>query len=218
GGVPSELAAIAAGLPYRDFVTIGLLVGELNLLNETKIKTLNNMIPDCWIYVQDPGIKMGRIQIFNNWSPYMVADPLHTVWIGLEYFCNEADDFWNMPEQECIGFVTKELVRMGVIGSAADVLDSCREYVPKAYPAYFDTYAQIQELIDHLDGYKNLYCVGRNGQHRYNNMDHSMVTAFEAVDHVLFGKTGKERIWNVNTEKVYHEERVQEDETDAFAL
>ncbi|MGN0671742.1 MAG: NAD(P)/FAD-dependent oxidoreductase [Anaerovoracaceae bacterium] len=205
--VPSNLQTIAAGLPYRDFVTVGLLVDKLNLKNETEIKTLGNIVPDCWIYVQDVGVKLGRIQIFNNWSPYMVSDPEHNVWIGLEYFCAEGDSFWNMTDEECINMAVNELVKMGVISSASDVKDSHREKVKKAYPAYFDTYAQMNELVDYLSGFENLYCVGRNGQHRYNNMDHSMATSFEAVKNILSGDTSKVNIWNVNTEKEYHEEK-----------
>ncbi|MDD7295150.1 MAG: NAD(P)/FAD-dependent oxidoreductase [Oscillospiraceae bacterium] len=208
--VPDKIAAIAKGLPYRDFVTVGLLVDKLNLKNETKIPTLGNIVPDCWIYVQDVGVKLGRIQIFNNWSPYMVEDPEHTVWIGLEYFCAEDDSFWNMDDKACINMAIKELVSMGVINSASDVKDSHREKVKKAYPAYFDTYAQIDDLIAYLNQFDNLYCVGRNGQHRYNNMDHSMATSFEAVDNILSGKKTKDNIWSVNTEKEYHEEKKSE--------
>lgn len=205
GDVPSkEIADIAAGLPYRDFVTVGLLVDKLNLKNETDIKTLGNIVPDCWIYVQETHVKLGRIQIFNNWSPYMVKNPENTVWIGLEYFCAEGDDFWNMSDKECIDFAVKELESMGVIKSDK-VLDSHREKIKKAYPAYFDTYAQMDELIKFLDGYENLFCVGRNGQHRYNNMDHSMLTAIRAAETIKAGKTDKHDIWNVNTEKEYHE-------------
>ena len=205
--VPDDMAAIAAGLPYRDFVTVGLLVDKLNLKNETDIRTLGNIVPDCWIYVQDVGVKLGRIQIFNNWSPYMVKDAENTVWIGLEYFCTEGDAFWNMPEKECVTMAVNELVKMGVITSASDVLDSHREKIKKAYPAYFDTYAQMDDLIQYLNKFSNLYCIGRNGQHRYNNMDHSMATAFEAVDNIKTGKMQKDNIWNVNTEKEYHEEK-----------
>jgi protoporphyrinogen oxidase len=203
--VPKKIADIAAGLPYRDFVTVGLLVDKLNLKNQTNIKTLGNIVPDCWIYVQDTGVKLGRIQIFNNWSPYMVQDPQNTVWIGLEYFCNEGDSFWSMTEQECIDLAVSELTKMGVIGGASHVKDSHRVRIKKAYPAYFDTYAQIDELIAYLNGFENLYCVGRNGQHRYNNMDHSMATSFETVDNILNHVTDKSNIWHVNTEKEYHE-------------
>lgn len=204
-GVPDNIKEIASGLPYRDFVTIGLLVDKLNMKNLTKIKTLNNLIPDCWIYVQDTGVKLGRIQIFNNWSPYMVKDVDSKVWIGLEYFCKEGDAFWNMGDEESRIFATDELIKMGVIDKAEDVLDAHKEKVKKAYPAYFDTYKDIDKLIEFLNGYSNLYCVGRNGQHRYNNMDHSMVTAFEAVNNILSGTKDKSNVWNVNTEKEYHE-------------
>ena len=203
--VPQNILEIASGLPYRDFVTVGLLVPKLNLKNETNLKTLNNIVPDCWIYVQDTDVKLGRIQIFNNWSPYMVKDPEHTVWIGLEYFCKEGDKYWNMPEAEWVSFATKELIRMGILSSADDVMDSHSEKVKKAYPAYFDTYAHIDQVISWLNQIENLYCVGRNGQHRYNNMDHSMVTSFEAVQSILDGTHAKDNIWNVNTEQEYHE-------------
>ena len=208
--VPQNLSEIAAGLPYRDFVTVGLLVNKLNLKNETQIRTLGNIVPDCWIYVQDVGVKLGRIQIFNNWSPYMVEDPEHTVWIGLEYFCEEGDDFWNMSDKECIKMAVRELLKMGVISDPHDVMDCHREKVKKAYPAYFDTYSQMDKLVDYLSGFENLYCVGRNGQHRYNNMDHSMATSFEAVKNILSGETSKVNIWNVNTEKEYHEEKKED--------
>ena len=205
--VPTNVKDIANGLPYRDFVTVGLLVKKLNLKNETDIKTLGNIVPDCWIYVQDTDVKLGRIQIFNNWSPYMVKNPDKTVWIGLEYFCNEGDDFWKMSDKKCIDFATDELVKMGIIGSKKQVMDSHRERVKKAYPAYFDTYKDIDKLIKYLNGFDNLYCVGRNGQHRYNNMDHSMVTSFETVKNIIENKKSKGNIWNVNTEKEYHEKK-----------
>lgn len=205
--VPADLCRIAEGLPYRDFVTVGLLVDRLNLKNETDIPTLGNIVPDCWIYVQDASVKVGRIQIFNNWSPYMVKDPKNTVWIGLEYFCKEGDDFWNMPEEECVQNAIQELIKMGILESEAVVRDTHREKIKKAYPAYFDTYDEMDKLVEYLSGFENLYCMGRNGQHRYNNMDHSMATAFESVDNIHSGKKTKENIWNVNTEKVYHEEK-----------
>ena len=205
--VPDEMVRVANGLPYRDFVTVGLLVNHLRLKNTTDIPTLGNpqIVPDCWIYVQDPGYKVGRLQIFNNWSPYLVKDVDNTVWIGLEYFCTEGDDFWNMTDQEATEFAIRELTRMRVINGKQDVLDSHRERVKKAYPAYFDTYDQMDELVDYLDGFGNLYCVGRNGQHRYNNMDHSMATAMEAVGNIKSGRADKKNVWSVNTDKEYHE-------------
>lgn len=205
--VPENIKIIANGLPYRDFVTIGLLVGEISLQNETEIKTLGNIIPDCWIYVQDMSVKLGRIQIFNNWSPYLVKDPENTIWIGLEYFCQEGDDFWNLTEEASVSIATHELLQMGIIKSETQILDSHREKVRKAYPAYFDTYNSINEIVEYLNAIGNLYCIGRNGQHRYNNMDHSMATAFEAVKNILNGNKDKENVWNVNIEKSYHEEK-----------
>ncbi len=204
--VPDSVKTAASGLPYRDFMTVGLLVKKLSLKNETAYKTLGGIVPDCWIYVQDTSVKLGRIQIFNNWSPYLVADPENTVWIGLEYFCNEGDALWSMSDKEAIELAISELCKIGVIESA-DVLDSHRELIKKAYPAYFDTYSEMDSIISYLNGFENLYCIGRNGQHRYNNMDHSMATAFEAVDNIRSGVTDKSNIWNVNTEKEYHEEK-----------
>ena len=194
---------IARGLPYRDFITVGLLVDKLLLENHTKIKTLGNIVPDCWIYIQEPSVKLGRLQIFNNWSPYLVADPENTVWLGLEYFCNEGDELWNMDDEDFIAFAAVELVNIGII-KKDDIKLATRVKVPKAYPAYFDTYENIDELREGLDAIKNLYCIGRNGQHRYNNMDHSMLTALAAVC-AIAGKFSKADVWKVNADKNYHE-------------
>lgn len=204
--VPETPARIAKGLPYRDYMTLGVLVPKIKLKNKTKLKTVGNIVPDCWVYVQDRRVKMGRFQIYNNWSPYMVKDLEHTVWIGLEYFVNEGDEFWNMTEEAFSKFGVDEMVKLGLIDNADEVLDSHMERVKKAYPAYFDTYDEMDTLIEYLNTIPNLYCVGRNGQHRYNNIDHSMVTSFEAVKNILSGATDKSNIWNVNTEKEYHEE------------
>ena len=206
-GVPEHIASIASGLPYRDYMTLGVLVKSLRLKNETKIKTLGNIIPDNWIYVHDRNVRMGRIQVFNNWSPYMVKDAINTVWLGLEYFCSEGDELWSMTDDEFSELGITEMLKMGLIASRDDVLDTHAERVRKAYPAYFDTYAHMDELREWLDGITNLYCVGRNGQHRYNNIDHSMCTAFEAVKNILSGRKDKANIWNVNTEKEYHESK-----------
>lgn len=207
--VPSEPARIAAGLPYRDYMTLGVLVPKINLVNKTDIKTVGNIVPDCWVYVQDRTVKLGRFQIYNNWSPYMIKDLEHTVWIGLEYFVNEGDEFWNMSEKEFSKTGVEEMIKLGLIDNAKCVLDTHMEKVKKAYPAYFDTYDEIDTLIAYLSSIENLYCVGRNGQHRYNNIDHSMVTSFEAVKNILSGTKDKQNIWNVNTEKEYHEEGVK---------
>ena len=207
--IPKYIKRAAEGLPYRDFITVGLLVKKLKLKNETDIPNFNGLVPDCWIYVQDSSVKLGRVQIFNNWSPYMVKDFKNTVWIGLEYFCNEGDKMWTAQDDRFIDFAAKELEKIGVI-DRGDVLDSHLERVKKAYPAYFDTYDKMDDIKAYLNRFTNLFCIGRNGQHRYNNMDHSMLTAFEAVDEITKSKDGiysKDKIWNVNAEKEYHEEK-----------
>lgn len=205
--VPPQCRAIAEGLPYRDYMTVGVLVPALKLKNKTKIKTLGNIVPDNWVYVHDRKVKMGRFQIYNNWSPYMVKDVANTVWVGLEYFCNENDDLWSMQDADFAQMAVQEMVAVGMISSAAEVIDTHVERVKKAYPAYFDTYAQMDDLKAYLDTIPNLFCVGRNGQHRYNNIDHSMCTSFETVKNILSGESKKDNIWNVNTEKEYHEEK-----------
>ena len=205
--VPEKPAAIAAGLPYRDYMTVGVLVPRLKLKNKTRIPTIGNIVPDNWVYVHDRSVKMGRFQIFNNWSPYMVADIEHTVWVGLEYFCNEGDEMWTMSDEEFAKMGVREMVAIGMIESGDEVIDSHVERVKKAYPAYFDTYDQIDRLRRYLDKIPNLYCVGRNGQHRYNNLDHSMMTSFEAVKNIRSGSADRANIWNVNTEKTYHEKK-----------
>ncbi len=204
--VPAEPARIAAGLPYRDYMTLGVLVPKINLVNKTDIKTVGNIVPDCWVYVQDTHVKLGRFQIYNNWSPYMIKDLENTVWIGLEYFVNEGDEFWCMSEEEFSKIGVEEMIKLGLIDSPDVVIDTHMEKVKKAYPAYFDTYDEIDTLVDYLKSIDNLYCVGRNGQHRYNNIDHSMVTSFETVKNILSGEKDKTNIWSVNTEKEYHEE------------
>ncbi len=206
--VPTEMLDIAKGLPYIDFQTVGVLVNKMKLENKTKMKTLGNIVPDCWVYVQEPAVEMLRFQIFNNWSPYLVKDAEHTVWLGLEYTCHEGDKFWEMSDKEFSDFAINELVSMDII-DREDVLDCHRERIKKAYPAYFDTYKYIDKLTGYLDNFANLFCIGRNGQHRYNNMDHSMATAFEAVKNIKAGIDTKDNIWNVNTEKEYHEEKAK---------
>ncbi len=202
--VPEEVFKVATNLPYRDFITVGLLLKKLKLKNKTKLKTVGNIIPDCWIYIQERDVKIGRLQIFNNWSPYMVADNENTIFVGLEYFCNEGDDMWNKKSEDFIKFAIDELCKIEVI-DREDVIDATHIRVKKAYPAYFGTYSNFDKVRNYLDTFDNLYCLGRNGQHRYNNMDHSMLTAIEAVNIVKSGISDKSAIWNVNTEEAYHE-------------
>ncbi|MBR3211158.1 MAG: NAD(P)/FAD-dependent oxidoreductase [Bacilli bacterium] len=204
--ISSDIKRIANGLPYRDFITIGCLIPKLKIKNETKIKTLGNIVPDCWIYVQDTRVKLLRLQIFNNWSPYLLKNPKKEVWIGAEYTCQEGDKLWNMSAKEFSEFALEELETIGIIDKKS-VKDYHVEKIKKAYPSYFDTYYEIDKVINYLNQFDNLYCIGRNGQHRYNNMDHSMMTAFETVRNIRNNVKKKDNIWEVNTEKEYHEEK-----------
>lgn len=204
GYVPASVKETAESLPYRDFITVGVLAREMKKKNETRHPSVNNIVPDNWIYIQEPDVRVGRLQIFNNWSPYMIEDP-GNVWIGMEYFCQEGDSFWSMDDPSLSDFAVGELAQMGFVGKEA-VTDTTVLRVPKAYPAYFGSYKDFNVVKTYLDGIANLYCIGRNGTHRYNNMDHSMLTAREAVASFA-GKTPKESIWRVNSEEEYHERK-----------
>ncbi len=205
--VPEEVKTLAESLPYRDFITVGLLVNKMKIKNETKLKTYAERVPDTWIYIQERDVKIGRLQVFNNWSPYLVKDYEHTMWIGLEYFCTEGDALWNMNSKDFIEMAKDELAKIDIINKE-DVLDACHVKIQKAYPAYYGSYYQLDTVRQFLDTITNLFCLGRNGQHRYNNMDHSMMTAFETVAHIKSGKIeDKKAIWNVNTETEYHESK-----------
>lgn len=204
-GVPQQVKEISSGLQYRDFITVGLLLNKLKIKNETRIPTLNGLVPDNWIYIQERDVKVGRLQIFNNWSPYMVSD-IEKVWIGLEYFCNEGDQLWSMNDDEFIKFAIDELHRIEIIDKA-DVVDSTIIRMPKTYPAYFGTYLRFSEIREFTDTIDNLFLIGRNGMHKYNNQDHSMLTAITAVNNIILNKVSKENIWNINTEEEYHEEK-----------
>jgi len=197
----STIAGIASALPYRDFMTAGLLVKRMK--PSGNVAAANGMPPDNWIYVQEPDVKLGRLQIFNNWSPYLVADP-STVWLGLEYFCDEGDSLWSMRDGEFIDFAARELAQIGLI-DVSDVLDGTLVRVRKAYPAYFGEYRGIGKVRGFLDEWQNVFPVGRNGMHRYNNQDHSMLAAKAAVDSIVSGSHDKQSIWNVNAEDEYHE-------------
>lgn len=203
--VPSEARRVASGLLYRDFVTVGLLLPELTVKGNARPGMPEGLVPDNWIYIQEPDVKVGRLQVFNNWSPYMVAAP-GKVWVGLEYFCNEGDELWAMPDDDLVRFGAAELEKIDMI-RASDVEDSIVIRVPKTYPAYFGTYDEFDIAREYLDSIENLFLVGRNGMHRYNNQDHSMLTAMVAVENIRDGVTDKANIWAVNTETDYHEEK-----------
>ncbi len=202
-GVPAEVLEVADGLKYRASIMVGLLLKKLRIKNQTKIRTVDGIPPDNWIYIQEREVKLGRLQIFNNWSPYLVKDH-NTVWIGLEYFCDEKDKMWNKSDRGLSNMAINELTLIGMIDEG-DVLDSVVIRVPKTYPAYFGTYPKFSVIKNFVDQFGNLYLIGRNGMHRYNNMDHSMLTAMAAVDNIANHVLIKENIWTVNAEPEYVE-------------
>ena len=204
--IPAEVRQIASTLPYRDFITVGLLVKKMKVQNQTKVPSYKNRIPDTWIYIQERDVKIGRLQVFNNWSPYLLKDYTNTQWIGLEYFCSEGDELWNMDKEAFIRMAIQELVHIGFI-EEEDVLDSTQIKIKKAYPSYLGSYYELDKVKVFLNKIENLYCIGRNGQHRYNNMDHSMITAMESVDAIREHRSDKSSIWSVNTEEEYHESK-----------
>ena len=201
---PPDVAAIAEGLCYRDFITIGVLLARMRPSGQVRGGHANNLVPDTWIYVQEPDVLMGRLQVFNNWSPAMVSDASR-IWLGLEYFCSEGDALWSMDDEALERLARRELVQLA-FADDADILEMRVVKVPKAYPAYVGTYGEFARLRAFLDAVENLYPVGRNGMHRYNNQDHSMVSARLAVECILDPARDKTAIWNVNVEQEYHEE------------
>jgi protoporphyrinogen oxidase len=202
--VPPNVMEVAQGLMYRDFVTVGLLAHKLAVTEPD-----GSPLEDTWIYIQEADVLLGRLQIFNNWSPYMVADP-SKFWLGLEYFCYDTDALWNMKDEEIKQFAVREIEKIGIL-KAGDVLDGHVVRVPKTYPAYFGTYDRFEEIRSYLDRFQNLFLVGRNGMHKYNNQDHSMLTAMTAVDNILAGNFDKSSLWEINTEQEYHEEKEVEE-------
>jgi protoporphyrinogen oxidase len=197
GTVPEEVSQIAHDLQYRDFLTVGVLYSAL--------RTPDGTLPDNWIYVQENDVRVGRIQVFNNWSPYMINNPVNT-WLGLEYFCREGDGLWAMADKDLINLGIQELSKVG-LADPKNFLDGVVIRMPKAYPAYFGGYERFETIREYLDQIENLFLVGRNGMHRYNNQDHSMLTAMTAVDNILGNIVSKENIWKVNTETDYHEKK-----------
>jgi protoporphyrinogen oxidase len=198
--IPTEIHEISDGLQYRDFITVGLLVDRL-LITEPD----GSPVKDTWIYIQEPDVLVGRMQIFNNWSPYLVSDPTK-VWIGLEYFCYDSDRLWKMANGDIAKFAIDEAAKIGIL-KPQEVRDSCVFRVPKTYPAYFGTYERFDEIVSYMERFENLFLVGRNGMHKYNNQDHSMLTAMVAVDNIISGIRSKQNLWEINTEQEYHEQK-----------
>jgi protoporphyrinogen oxidase len=194
---PAEVREVADGLMYRDFITVGLLAGKLAVTEKD-----GSPLKDNWIYIQEPDVVVGRLQIFNNWSPWLVGTP-GKVWIGLEYFCNDTDALWKLSDEEMARFAIAEVAKIGIL-KAEDVEDSHVVRVPKTYPAYFGSYDRFDVIRNYLDGFENLFLVGRNGMHKYNNQDHSMMTALGAARNIL---GAHDDLWAINTEPEYQEEK-----------
>jgi len=209
GVVPANVKQVAAGLQYRDFITVGVLLTRMCNPETANAGNGKGLLPDTWIYIQERDVKIGRLQIFNNWSPYMVKDP-NTVWVGMEYFCDKEDAFWQLPDSKIRAIAIEELKKMG-LARAEDVLDATVLRMEKTYPAYFGTYQRFEEVRQFADQFTNLYLIGRNGMHKYNNSDHSMLTAMVAVDNICAGLSDKANIWAINTEEEYHEEKTRKD-------
>jgi protoporphyrinogen oxidase len=198
--VPAEVIEVSDGLMYRDFITVGLLASKLAVTEKD-----GSPLRDNWIYIQEPDVLAGRLQIFNNWSPWLVGSP-EKVWIGLEYFCNDTDHLWKLCDEEMAKFAIGEVAKIGIL-KAEDVEDWHVVHVPKTYPAYFGSYGRFDIVRNYTDRIENLFLVGRNGMHKYNNQDHSMLTAMTAVENIVNGVTAKDNIWAINTEMEYHEEK-----------
>lgn len=202
GEVPKEVAEVSEGLIYRDFIMVGLLSRTLALAEDDGAP-----LKDNWIYIQDPAVTVGRVQIFNNWSPWLVSKP-DRIWIGLEYFCSESDPLWKLSDEEMTKLAIAEATRIGILKSD-DVEDSHVVHVAKTYPAYYGSYNRFSVIRSYIDDFSNLFLVGRNGMHKYNNQDHSMLTAMTAVDNIVNGIATKDNIWAINTEMEYQEDRVE---------
>ncbi|HEX7359994.1 MAG TPA: NAD(P)/FAD-dependent oxidoreductase [Bryobacteraceae bacterium] len=205
---PAAIREISDGLMYRDFITVGVLCNHIKLRDPD-----GQTVKDNWIYIQEPDVLVGRLQIFNNWSPAMVADPAH-VWIGLEYFCNDTDALWRKSDREMIALAKSELASMAIV-DPEEILDATVIRVPKTYPAYFGSYERFDEIVAWANGFQNLFLVGRNGMHKYNNQDHSMLAAMTAVDNIVAGIDRRDNLWSLNTEQEYHEQKETEQQTPA---
>jgi protoporphyrinogen oxidase len=203
---PESVREVADGLMYRDFITVGVLCDQIKLREDS-----GELVRDNWIYIQEPDVLVGRLQIFNNWSPSMVADP-EKVWIGLEYFCNEGDALWSRSDAELVELAKAELASMNIL-DAGHVLDATVIRMPKTYPAYFGTYQRFPEVISWVNEFDNLFLIGRNGMHKYNNQDHSMLTAMTAVDNIIDKVRSRDNLWALNTEQDYHEEKERTEQT-----
>lgn len=195
---PADITRVAHDLPYRDFITVGVLVNKFKIGEDGKV-------PDTWIYIHEPSVLICRIQFFNNWSPYLVTEA-GKQWFGLEYIISKEDQLWKMSDEEVKAFAREELKKLDLVDDSA-IEDMTVARMEKTYPAYFGSYEEMPKVRTFLDTIENIYPIGRNGMHRYNNQDHSMLCAMVAVDNLVEGRTDKSNLWEVNAEQEYHEEK-----------
>lgn len=195
--LPASVREIAGQLEYRDFIIVGILTSGLSPENTS------DSLDDNWLYIQDNQVMAGRVQLFHNWSSYLVKDPAKS-WIGVEYFCHQRDNFWQSDDEVIKETAIREMEMIGIL-QKEQVLDAVVVKVPKAYPSYYGAYSRMGEVREALDKIENLYLIGRNGMHRYNNTDHSMLTAMEAVGNIVSGRKDKSNIWDINVGDEYHE-------------
>ncbi len=194
---PKPMLIHAQALEYRDFITVGLLIKKEDCVPLT----------DTWIYIHDPQLKVGRLQIFNNWSPALVADPKNYYWFGLEYFTNSGDELWMLSDEELKKLAANEIIQAGIALPSSSVTDSVVIRVKKTYPSYIRGFKDLEQIKVFVNSIERLFLIGRNGMHRYNNQDHSMLTAIEAVNQIINQKFSKEAIWSINTEQEYQESK-----------
>jgi protoporphyrinogen oxidase len=199
---PPHIKTITDNLEYRDFIIVGVLTKKISA---GKLSSDRSPIKDNWIYIHEPGVSVARIEIFNNWSDDMVASPEH-IWLGVEYIIHKDDTIWKKDDRDIAKLAIEELSKIK-FAHPDDILDTHVVRAEKAYPVYAGSYEHFDKVKDYVNGIDNLFLLGRNGMHKYNNQDHSMLTAMTAVDMIASGQIDKSKIWAVNTEEDYHEEK-----------
>ncbi len=205
GDIPGAVREVASGLQYRDFITVGVLLKQLAGTDPQTGKTTRLHLKDNWIYIQEKDVKVGRLQLFGNWSPYMVKDPSNT-WIGMEYFCNQTDAFWKLQDEAIRELAIGELITIGLARKKMYWIPLCcawkKPILPISAPTIASTWYGSSRILSPI-----FSSLAATASHKYNNSDHSMLTAMVAVDNICNGITDKSNLWQINTEQEYHEEK-----------
>jgi len=198
---PHAAYGCAAELRYRHFIMVGIFASRLSMKNDTGFKTIGGSLPDCWSYIYNNVAKMSRFNVYNNFSPYVVKNWENEVYLGMEYLCDEQDALWRADDNEAVGFAVSEAESIGLL-NAKDIIRTIKVAEPHAYPSYSGSYARFHEIREYIDSLENLYSIGRKGQHRYLDMDQSMLTAVECVKHIFGEIKDKKSIWEVTEELI----------------